>query len=126
MGCDLLEPQYGPPRKIVHVDIDPSEINKIKTATLPIIADVRDVLRDATRKLDEKPIPAGTFAEWQRQIDQWRPDAVCLGGNYLANVPEIIDTAKSITTRLSSSAATAQASLPQTCWRTVPAQSTAS
>src|SRR6202166_4411404 len=34
-----------------------------------------------------------------RLIDQWRPDAVCLGGNYLANVPEIIDTAKAIKTR---------------------------
>jgi hopanoid C-3 methylase HpnR len=35
-----------------------------------------------------------------REIDQWRPDAVCLGGNYLANVPEIIDTAKAIKARL--------------------------
>lgn len=35
-----------------------------------------------------------------RLIDKWRPDAVCLSGNYLANVPEIIDTAKSIKTRL--------------------------
>jgi hopanoid C-3 methylase HpnR len=35
-----------------------------------------------------------------RLIDRWRPDAVCLGGNYLANVPEIIDTAKAIKIRL--------------------------
>jgi hopanoid C-3 methylase HpnR len=35
---------------------------------------------------------------WQL-IDQWRPDAVCFGGNYLANVPEIIDTAKAIKLR---------------------------
>jgi acetolactate synthase-1/2/3 large subunit len=60
--------------KIVHVDIDPSEINKIKVATLPIAADVREVLRDVTRKLDDKPIPPGTFSDWLRQIDQWRHD----------------------------------------------------
>jgi len=36
---------------------------------------------------------------WQL-IDHWQPDAVCLGGNYLANVPEIIDTAKAIKVRL--------------------------
>jgi hopanoid C-3 methylase HpnR len=36
---------------------------------------------------------------WQL-IDRWRPDAVCFGGNYLANVPEIIDTAKAIKARL--------------------------
>jgi hopanoid C-3 methylase HpnR len=35
-----------------------------------------------------------------RLIDRWRPDAVCMGGNYLANVPEIIDTAKAIKARL--------------------------
>lgn len=31
-----------------------------------------------------------------RLLRRWRPDAVCFGGNYLANVPEIIDLAKSI------------------------------
>src|ERR1700722_13207960 len=35
-----------------------------------------------------------------REIDRWQPDAVCFGGNYLANVPEIIDTAKAIKARL--------------------------
>lgn len=35
-----------------------------------------------------------------RLIEHWRPDAVCIGGNYLANVPEIIDTAKAIKARL--------------------------
>lgn len=35
-----------------------------------------------------------------RLIDRWRPDAVCIGGNYLANVPEIIDLAKAIKVRL--------------------------
>jgi hopanoid C-3 methylase HpnR len=34
-----------------------------------------------------------------RLIDQWRPDAVCLAGNYLANVPEIIDIAKAVRLR---------------------------
>jgi hopanoid C-3 methylase HpnR len=33
-------------------------------------------------------------------VDQWRPDAVCLAGNYLANVPEIVDTARAIKSRL--------------------------
>src|SRR5580704_25438 len=35
-----------------------------------------------------------------REIERWQPDAVCFGGNYLANVPEIIDTAKAIKARL--------------------------
>src|ERR1700722_4812515 len=35
-----------------------------------------------------------------REIDRWQPDAGCFGGNYLANVPEITDTAKAIKARL--------------------------
>src|SRR3954447_18339236 len=31
-----------------------------------------------------------------RTLETWRPDAVCFGGNYLANVSEIVDLAKLI------------------------------
>src|SRR6185295_12036032 len=41
--------------KIVHVDIDPSEINKNKVAHLPIVSDVKDALADTLALLDEKP-----------------------------------------------------------------------
>ncbi|HYV35873.1 MAG TPA: biosynthetic-type acetolactate synthase large subunit [Gemmataceae bacterium] len=58
--------------KIVHVDIDPSEINKIKTAELPVVADVRQVLRELLQRLEAKPIVAGCYNEWLRKIDQWR------------------------------------------------------
>jgi acetolactate synthase-1/2/3 large subunit len=60
--------------KIVHVDIDPSEINKIKTAQLPVVADVRDVLRELNHRLDRQPLPTGVFADWLLRIDQWRHD----------------------------------------------------
>ncbi len=62
--------------KIVHIDIDPSEINKNKVAHLPIFADVRDALKDLLQIMDEEgSAPAargGRFAEWIRQIEHWR------------------------------------------------------
>jgi acetolactate synthase-1/2/3 large subunit len=61
--------------KIVHIDIDPSEINKNKAAHLPIHADVGDALADLLRMMDEDPAAAprpGRFAEWLRQIEHWR------------------------------------------------------
>jgi acetolactate synthase-1/2/3 large subunit len=60
--------------KIVHVDIDPSEINKIKTAQLPVVADVRDVLRELNHRFERQPLPVGVFADWLRQIDRWRQE----------------------------------------------------
>ncbi len=35
-----------------------------------------------------------TQDDYVRLLDEWRPDAVCFSGNYLANVPEIVDLAK--------------------------------
>lgn len=61
--------------KIVHVDIDPSEINKIKVATVPIVADVGEVLRELVYLVEKDPslAPRGNaFADWVRQIEEWR------------------------------------------------------
>jgi acetolactate synthase-1/2/3 large subunit len=53
--------------KIIHVDIDRSEINKNVPADLGVIANVKDVL-DA---LNEKPLRK-KYAEWFQQIDEWK------------------------------------------------------
>lgn len=38
--------------------------------------------------------------DYLRMLDHWRPDAVCFSGNYLANLPEIIDLARATKARL--------------------------
>ncbi|HEV3443905.1 MAG TPA: biosynthetic-type acetolactate synthase large subunit [Gemmataceae bacterium] len=62
--------------KIVHIDIDPSEINKNKVAHLPIHADVAQALRDLLPLLEqENGGTAGVgqrFVDWVQQIEQWR------------------------------------------------------
>ena len=44
--------------KIVHIDIDPSEINKNKVAHLPIVGDVRQALQDLLQIMDEEAAPS--------------------------------------------------------------------
>lgn len=39
-------------------------------------------------------------ADYLRALDDWRPDAVVFGVNYLANIPEVIDLAKETKRRL--------------------------
>jgi acetolactate synthase-1/2/3 large subunit len=58
--------------QIVHVDIDPSEINKIKVAHVPIISDVGAALQDLNRMLDQQAGQGGRYADWIRQIEAWR------------------------------------------------------
>jgi len=38
--------------------------------------------------------------DYFKALDQWHPDAVCFGLNYLANIPEVIDLAKETKQRL--------------------------
>jgi len=56
--------------KIVHVDIDPSEINKNKEAHIPIHADVRETLIALNAALDDADIP--DLTEWRNMIDGWK------------------------------------------------------
>ncbi len=55
--------------RIVHVDIDPSEINKNKPATLGVVANIKEVLAE----LNLAPIRKD-YTEWFAQIAQWKKD----------------------------------------------------
>lgn len=62
--------------KIVHIDIDPSELNKNKPALVPIHGDVCQALQDLNRLLDSEQTstaPRGSrYPEWIRQVEEWR------------------------------------------------------
>ena len=59
------------PRKIIHVDIDPSSISKRVRVDVPIVGCVADVLDDMLKLLDAEPgKPA--IGEWWQEIEEWR------------------------------------------------------
>lgn len=53
--------------KIIHVDIDRSEINKNKRASIGVVSDIKYVLE----KLNEKPIRKD-YREWFKLINEWK------------------------------------------------------
>ncbi|MEY3104552.1 MAG: hypothetical protein RJA72_584 [Pseudomonadota bacterium] len=65
------------PRKIIHIDIDPSSISKRVKVDLPIVGDVKDSMQELISQLKES---AGDSARtstkslkpWWDQIEQWR------------------------------------------------------
>jgi acetolactate synthase-1/2/3 large subunit len=59
---------------IVHLDIDPSEINKNKPANLPIISDVKYALERLVCMIKERPI-GKRFSAWHDQIAAWKAKA---------------------------------------------------
>src|SRR5882724_11554439 len=59
---------------IVHIDIDPSEINKNKPANLPIVSDIKYALGRMVKMLHERPIEK-KFSAWHQQISTWKERA---------------------------------------------------
>ena len=57
------------PRKIIHIDIDPSSISKRVKVDVPIVGDVKEVLGELLSQL-EGPPPA--LEAWWRQVAEWR------------------------------------------------------
>jgi acetolactate synthase I/II/III large subunit len=59
---------------IVHIDIDPSELNKNKKAHLPVISDIRYALQRLNAMIEERPIEK-EFGAWHKQIEDWKAKA---------------------------------------------------
>ena len=57
---------FAPNARIIHIDIDPSEMHKVKVAAVPIVADAKIALADLT----EATSPADHSA-WLNEIRSW-------------------------------------------------------
>ncbi|MDZ4312904.1 MAG: acetolactate synthase 3 large subunit [Cypionkella sp.] len=93
-GCDLMInigarfddritgriPDFSPHSKKVHVDIDPSSINKVIRVDVGIVGDVGHVLEDALKiwKARGRKVNKDGLAKWWKQIAEWRA-VKCLG-----------------------------------------------
>lgn len=58
---------FAPKAKIIHIDIDPSSISKTIPVHVPIVGDVRHILRELTRLVKKLSID-----EWSAQIGEWK------------------------------------------------------
>ncbi|NRO96073.1 acetolactate synthase 3 catalytic subunit [Paraburkholderia sp. NMBU_R16] len=70
------DPQHfsSRPRKIIHVDIDPSSISKRVKVDIPIVGDVKEVLKELIEQLQHAEHGPDTeaLAQWWKEIEAWR------------------------------------------------------
>ena len=62
------------PRKIIHIDIDPSSISKRVKVEVPVVGDVGEVIEELCKQLTaskDQPDPKA-LAAWWKEIDAWR------------------------------------------------------
>jgi len=62
------------PRKIIHIDIDPSSISKRVRVDVPIVGNIPDVLADLMALLEDHRAQrdAAALEAWWQQIETWR------------------------------------------------------
>ena len=66
---------FAPDAKIIHVDIDPAELGKVRRPDVPIVGDCRQVIEELN-KLIHKHLDGGREfpdrSEWRSQISGWQ------------------------------------------------------
>ena len=69
--------EFSPKSKKVHIDIDPSSINKIIKVDLALVGDVNDVINKITKTINKKKLNLNSsnkqqISKWWEQIQKWR------------------------------------------------------
>ena len=64
--------KFCPSAKIIHIDIDPASISKNVRVDIPIVGNVKMVLNDFLRVLNDRADKTLNISEWWQQIDKWR------------------------------------------------------
>lgn len=59
--------KFAPEAKVIHVDIDPAEISKSRTADVPIVGDLKPVLRELNKLVQHCDIEP-----WRERIREWK------------------------------------------------------
>ena len=63
--------EFAPNAKVIHIDIDPAEIGKIREANVPIVGDAQGILGGIVAQL-EKSGAEPIDAEWVETVNEWR------------------------------------------------------
>ena len=84
--------QFAPHADVIHIDIDPAEIGKVRPVQVPIVGDLKNVLAAITaelRKQNAKPAPATWLAQCESWRERWPFYHRSVGDNPTEIVPEL-------------------------------------
>ena len=68
--------EFASKAKVIHIDIDPAEVGKNRAPEIPIVGDVKKVLQQILKRIDDVEVPANSerTQNWRDKIANWRKD----------------------------------------------------
>ncbi|MBK1986473.1 biosynthetic-type acetolactate synthase large subunit [Sphaerospermopsis aphanizomenoides BCCUSP55] len=68
--------EFASHAKVIHIDIDPAEVGKNRVPEVPIVGDVKNVLKDLLRRCQDANSKAtpNQNQEWLNLINRWKQD----------------------------------------------------
>jgi len=65
---------FAPEAKIIHLDVDPAEISKLVTATVPLVGDLKRLLPQLTEEVRRTFAAQGRadISPWKKRVADWR------------------------------------------------------
>jgi len=61
---------FAPDAKVIHIDVDPSEMNKVRRVEVPIVGDCRAVLTELLKHVE----PRADLGDWLARTGKWKED----------------------------------------------------
>jgi acetolactate synthase-1/2/3 large subunit len=67
---------FAPQAKVIHADVDPAEIGKVRFADVPIVGDAKAVIAQLDRALEKtlESRPAPDFTPWLATVRSWQQE----------------------------------------------------
>ena len=63
---------FAPSARVIHLDIDPASIDKVRRADLALCGDARTLLPRLRRALERRAMPPERLPDWWARIQEWR------------------------------------------------------
>ena len=63
--------EFAPDAEVIHIDIDPAEIGKVRAVQVPIVGDAKEVVGALVSALEKLEVTPQT-SEWLELINEWR------------------------------------------------------
>ncbi|MGD1898094.1 MAG: biosynthetic-type acetolactate synthase large subunit [Phormidesmis sp.] len=79
--------RFASKAQVIHIDIDPAEVGKNRVPDVPVVGDVKAVVKEILSRLDDQAAPDKNQTKaWRDRIDNWKTDFPLVAPQYAEDI----------------------------------------